>query len=132
VAVAAPFGYELFLNRRLRCRDDLEKHFGIPVLAQLGPLPTARFDGGGDPTLSPAQHACREGYMKSRLQGTRALRTFGIGLTMQALLSGANFAVGLILIRRTSDLQYSFYVLAHQRPVAADCPADQLHSAVRG
>jgi O-antigen/teichoic acid export membrane protein len=50
--------------------------------------------------------------MSSRLQGTRALRTFGIGLTMQALLSGANFAVGLILIRRTSDLQYSFYVLA--------------------
>jgi polysaccharide biosynthesis transport protein len=38
-AVAGPFGYELFLNRRLRCRDDLEKHFGIPVLAQLGPLP---------------------------------------------------------------------------------------------
>jgi succinoglycan biosynthesis transport protein ExoP len=38
-AVVGPFGYELFLNRRLRCRDDLEKHFGIPVLAQLGPLP---------------------------------------------------------------------------------------------
>ena len=31
---------------------------------------------------------------------------------MQALLSGASFAVGLILIRRTSDLQYSFYVLS--------------------
>jgi O-antigen/teichoic acid export membrane protein len=31
---------------------------------------------------------------------------------MQALLSAANFTVGLILIRRTSDLQYSFYVLA--------------------
>jgi O-antigen/teichoic acid export membrane protein len=30
---------------------------------------------------------------------------------MQALLSGANFAAGLILIRRTSDLQYSYYVL---------------------
>lgn len=40
LAVAGPFGYELFLNRRLRCRDDLEKHFGIPVLAQLGPLPS--------------------------------------------------------------------------------------------
>ena len=50
--------------------------------------------------------------MNSRFPGTRALRTFGMGLTMQALLSGANFAVGLILIRRTSDLQYSFYVLA--------------------
>jgi uncharacterized protein involved in exopolysaccharide biosynthesis len=40
LAVAGPFGYELFLNRRLRCRDDFEKHFGIPVLAQLGPLPS--------------------------------------------------------------------------------------------
>jgi O-antigen/teichoic acid export membrane protein len=50
--------------------------------------------------------------MNSRLRGTRTLRTFAMGLTMQALLSGANFAVGLILIRRTSDLQYSFYVLA--------------------
>ncbi|MDB6103733.1 MAG: hypothetical protein JWO52_3732 [Gammaproteobacteria bacterium] len=40
LGVAGPFGYELFLNRRLRCRDDLEKHFGIPVLAQLGPLPS--------------------------------------------------------------------------------------------
>jgi capsular polysaccharide biosynthesis protein len=45
-AIAAPFGYELFLNRRLRCRDDLEKHFGIPVLAQLGPLPVARLTAG--------------------------------------------------------------------------------------
>lgn len=39
LSLAGPFGFELFLNRRLRCRDDLEKHFGIPVLAQLGPLP---------------------------------------------------------------------------------------------
>ncbi|MFL6604069.1 MAG: lipopolysaccharide biosynthesis protein [Steroidobacteraceae bacterium] len=50
--------------------------------------------------------------MNSRIAGTRTIRTFGMGLTMQALLSGANFAVGLILIRRTSDLQYSYYVLA--------------------
>ena len=34
-----PLGYELLMNRRLRCRDDLERHFGIPVLAQLGPNP---------------------------------------------------------------------------------------------
>ncbi len=40
LAVAGPFCYELLLNRRLRCRDDLERHFGIPVLAQLGPLPS--------------------------------------------------------------------------------------------
>ncbi len=39
LGVAGPFAYELFINRRLRCRDDLEKHFGIPVIAQLGPLP---------------------------------------------------------------------------------------------
>jgi protein tyrosine kinase modulator len=39
LALAWPFGYELLLNRRLRCRDDLERHFGIPVLAQLGPVP---------------------------------------------------------------------------------------------
>ena len=37
--LAWPFGYELLLNRRLRCRDDLERHFGIPVLAQLDPIP---------------------------------------------------------------------------------------------
>lgn len=35
-----------------------------------------------------------------------------MGVIMQALLSGANFAVGLILIRRTNDLQYSYYILA--------------------
>jgi len=41
LALAWPFAYELLLDRRLRCRDDLERHFGIPVLAQLGPLPSA-------------------------------------------------------------------------------------------
>jgi uncharacterized protein involved in exopolysaccharide biosynthesis len=40
LGVAGPFCYELLLNRRLRCRDDLERHFGIPVLAQLGPMPS--------------------------------------------------------------------------------------------
>jgi polysaccharide biosynthesis transport protein len=38
VGVIWPFGYELFVNRRLRCRDDMERGFGIPVLAQLGPV----------------------------------------------------------------------------------------------
>jgi uncharacterized protein involved in exopolysaccharide biosynthesis len=37
-AFGIPFAYELLLNRRLRCRDDLERHFGIPVLAQFGPI----------------------------------------------------------------------------------------------
>jgi uncharacterized protein involved in exopolysaccharide biosynthesis len=34
LGLAAPFLYELFLNRRLRCRDDWEREFGIQVLAQ--------------------------------------------------------------------------------------------------
>jgi protein tyrosine kinase modulator len=39
VGMGWPFAYEMLLNRRLRCRDDLERHFGIPVLAQLDPIP---------------------------------------------------------------------------------------------
>jgi O-antigen/teichoic acid export membrane protein len=50
--------------------------------------------------------------MSPGVRGGRALRTLGAGLVIQILLSGANFAVGLILIRRTSDLQYSYYILA--------------------
>ncbi len=38
LGAAWPFAYELFVNRRLRCRDDMERGFGIPVLAQLGPV----------------------------------------------------------------------------------------------
>jgi polysaccharide biosynthesis transport protein len=41
LGLAGPFAYELFVNRRLRCRDDLERHFGIPVLAQLDPIAAA-------------------------------------------------------------------------------------------
>lgn len=44
LALGLPFAYELLLNRRLRCRDDLERHFGIQVLAQFEPI-TARGDG---------------------------------------------------------------------------------------
>jgi len=50
--------------------------------------------------------------MKVPSRGLTLVRTFGMGLAIQALLSAANFAVGLILIRRTSDLQYSYYILA--------------------
>ena len=39
LGVVIPVGYELFFNRRLRCRDDMERGFGIPVLAQLEPAP---------------------------------------------------------------------------------------------
>jgi uncharacterized protein involved in exopolysaccharide biosynthesis len=38
LALLAPLGYELF-NRRVRCRDDLERHHGVPVLAEFGRLP---------------------------------------------------------------------------------------------
>jgi polysaccharide biosynthesis transport protein len=34
VAVLGPLGYELLFNRRLRCREDVEREFGIPVLAE--------------------------------------------------------------------------------------------------
>jgi succinoglycan biosynthesis transport protein ExoP len=36
---AVPLGYGLFLARRLRCRDDMERDFGIAVLAQLDIVP---------------------------------------------------------------------------------------------
>ncbi len=35
VGIAGPLGYGLFVARRLRCRDDMERDFGIAVLAQL-------------------------------------------------------------------------------------------------
>jgi uncharacterized protein involved in exopolysaccharide biosynthesis len=41
LGLAAPFLYELFLDRRLRCRDDLERSFGIPVLMQFEPIQSA-------------------------------------------------------------------------------------------
>ena len=39
LGVGAPLGYGLFVARRLRCRDDMERNFGITVLAQLGTVP---------------------------------------------------------------------------------------------
>ncbi|MDB6044568.1 MAG: capsular biosynthesis protein [Gammaproteobacteria bacterium] len=41
----------------------------------------------------------------------REVRAFGSALAMQALLSATSFLVGLILVRRTSDVQYGYYVL---------------------
>jgi polysaccharide biosynthesis transport protein len=35
-AMAGPVIYELLFDRRLHCKDDFERHFGIPVLAQFG------------------------------------------------------------------------------------------------
>lgn len=39
LGVGIPLGYGLF-DRRVRCRDDLERDYGIPVLAELGALST--------------------------------------------------------------------------------------------
>jgi polysaccharide biosynthesis transport protein len=36
IGFGAPIAYELLADRRLYCRDDLERHFGIPVLAEFG------------------------------------------------------------------------------------------------
>jgi succinoglycan biosynthesis transport protein ExoP len=38
LGLGIPLGYELF-NRRVRCRDDLERHHGIPVLVEFSRLP---------------------------------------------------------------------------------------------
>jgi hypothetical protein len=35
VGFGAPVGYELFVDRRVRCRDDLERTFRVPVLIEL-------------------------------------------------------------------------------------------------
>jgi uncharacterized protein involved in exopolysaccharide biosynthesis len=34
LGIIGPLAYELLFNRRLRCRDDVERDFGIPVLAE--------------------------------------------------------------------------------------------------
>jgi polysaccharide biosynthesis transport protein len=38
--IGVPMGYALIIARRLRCRDDMERDFGIAVLAQLETVPT--------------------------------------------------------------------------------------------
>jgi len=38
LGLGIPLGYDLF-NRRVRCRDDLERYHGIPVLAEFGIRP---------------------------------------------------------------------------------------------
>jgi hypothetical protein len=40
IGVGVPLAYGLFVARRLRCRDDMERDFGIAVLAQLEAVPT--------------------------------------------------------------------------------------------
>ncbi len=40
LAILGPLCYELFFNRRLRCRDDVERVFGLPVLAEFERVPS--------------------------------------------------------------------------------------------
>jgi uncharacterized protein involved in exopolysaccharide biosynthesis len=40
VGVGVPFASALLVDRRVRCSDDIERSFGIPVLAQFDPIPT--------------------------------------------------------------------------------------------
>jgi succinoglycan biosynthesis transport protein ExoP len=40
LGVGGSLGYALVLDRRLRCRDDVERDFGIAVLAQLAAVPS--------------------------------------------------------------------------------------------
>ena len=45
------------------------------------------------------------------IRGGAFLRMLSGGVAAQALLSAANFAAGLLMVRRTSDEQYGYYVL---------------------
>jgi uncharacterized protein involved in exopolysaccharide biosynthesis len=38
LALLLPLLYELLMNRRLRCRDDMERSFGVPVLMEFNPI----------------------------------------------------------------------------------------------
>ena len=42
VGLLAPLIYELLVNRRVRCRDDFERDFDLPVLMEFDPIITAR------------------------------------------------------------------------------------------
>jgi succinoglycan biosynthesis transport protein ExoP len=39
LSVAGPLGYEMMFNRRLHCRDDIEREFGLPVLMEFDRIP---------------------------------------------------------------------------------------------
>jgi polysaccharide biosynthesis transport protein len=41
LGLAGPFAYEIVLNRRVRCRDDFERVFGLPVLSEFGAIKLA-------------------------------------------------------------------------------------------
>ena len=39
LGLLGPLAYELLFNRRIRCVDDMERSFAIPVLIELNALP---------------------------------------------------------------------------------------------
>jgi succinoglycan biosynthesis transport protein ExoP len=41
LSLMVPFCHELIFDRRLRCRDDFERNFGVPLLAEFDPIPAA-------------------------------------------------------------------------------------------
>jgi polysaccharide biosynthesis transport protein len=41
LGLALPVLYELLVNRRIRCRDDFERHFAVPVLTEFDPIPAS-------------------------------------------------------------------------------------------
>ena len=41
LGLGVPIGSEILFDRRLHCRDDIERDFGLPVLAELDALPIA-------------------------------------------------------------------------------------------
>jgi uncharacterized protein involved in exopolysaccharide biosynthesis len=42
LGIFGPIGYELTINRRVRCRDDFERSFAVPVLIEFDAIPAAR------------------------------------------------------------------------------------------
>ena len=46
-----------------------------------------------------------------RSSGRALVQSFASGVLIQAILSASNFLVGWLLIRRTTDVQYGYYVL---------------------
>lgn len=42
MGVLGPLGYELLFNRRVRCRDDLERDYELPVLGEFAGVPALR------------------------------------------------------------------------------------------
>jgi polysaccharide biosynthesis transport protein len=41
LGLAAPFAYEILMKRRVRCRDDFERTFGLPVLSEFDAIKPA-------------------------------------------------------------------------------------------